>query len=103
MRPETGRLNLQTHRCAGYREACNIARDRLEAVAVDHSAEPDAFRDDLLNIARTTLSSKILTQVRLQLPCDTCSSWRHRMVIQRRSVLASKCSRWLTWAWMAQR
>jgi T-complex protein 1 subunit beta len=49
---------------SGYREACNIAQERLEAVAVDHSAEPDAFRNDLLNIARTTLSSKILTQVR---------------------------------------
>ena len=48
---------------AGYREACNIAQERLEAVAVDHSGEPDAFRNDLLNIARTTLSSKILTQV----------------------------------------
>lgn len=51
---------------AGYREACEVARKRLEAVAVDHSAEPDAFRQDLLNIARTTLSSKILTQVGLR-------------------------------------
>mmetsp|Transcript_21209 Transcript_21209/g.63831 ORF Transcript_21209/g.63831 Transcript_21209/m.63831 type:complete len:529 (+) Transcript_21209:150-1736(+) len=47
---------------AGYREACSAARDRLEAIALDHSADVAAFRQDLLNIARTTLSSKILTQ-----------------------------------------
>ena len=50
----------------GYREACIAARERLEAIAMDNSAQPDAFRRDLVNIARTTLSSKILTQVRLQ-------------------------------------
>ena len=59
---------------AGYREACNIAQERLEAVAVDHSGEPDAFRNDLLNIARTTLSSKILTQVRHLHFVDSCTN-----------------------------
>jgi T-complex protein 1 subunit beta len=41
-----------------------VARDQLEAVSFDHKADEAAFRQDLLNIARTTLSSKILTQVR---------------------------------------
>jgi chaperonin GroEL (HSP60 family) len=59
---------------SGYREACNIAQERLEAVAVDHSAEPDAFRNDLLNIARTTLSSKILTQVRFVRLIHSCTA-----------------------------
>eukprot|EP00798_Chlamydomonas_sp_ICE-L_P025258 gene25258-10907_t len=46
---------------AGYREACDCARKVLETVAMDNRADEDAFRLDLLNIARTTLSSKILT------------------------------------------
>ncbi len=37
-----------------------IARAALEANAVDHSLDQAAFREDLLNIARTTLSSKLL-------------------------------------------
>lgn len=37
-----------------------IARAALEGSAVDHSTDLDAFREDLLNIARTTLSSKLL-------------------------------------------
>mmetsp|Transcript_25044 Transcript_25044/g.85712 ORF Transcript_25044/g.85712 Transcript_25044/m.85712 type:complete len:533 (+) Transcript_25044:152-1750(+) len=45
----------------GYREACTCAWERLQALAMDHSDKPDLFRQDLLNIARTTLSSKILT------------------------------------------
>lgn len=32
----------------------------LEESAQDHSKDSDAFREDLLNIARTTLSSKVL-------------------------------------------
>ena len=32
------------------------------SAAQDHSADKDAFRNDLLNIARTTLSSKVLSQ-----------------------------------------
>lgn len=46
----------------GYREAVAEARAALEASARDHSADAEAFRRDLLNIARTTLSSKVLTQ-----------------------------------------
>ncbi len=44
----------------GYREAARVARAALEASAHDNSQNPEAFRQDLLNIARTTLSSKIL-------------------------------------------
>lgn len=29
---------------------------------MDHGSDPDKFREDLMNIARTTLSSKILSQ-----------------------------------------
>lgn len=45
---------------AGWRNAVQIARGALEGAAVDHAADPVAFREDLLNIARTTLSSKLL-------------------------------------------
>jgi T-complex protein 1 subunit beta len=44
----------------GWRAAVAIARQALEAAAQDHSADPAAFHDDLLNIAKTTLSSKLL-------------------------------------------
>ena len=46
----------------GYREASKVARAALESSAKDNSSNPEAFREDLLNIARTTLSSKILSQ-----------------------------------------
>ncbi|KAJ3751780.1 chaperonin Cpn60/TCP-1 family [Lentinula raphanica] len=46
----------------GYRIASLAALRALEAAAVDHSSEPAKFRDDLYNIARTTLSSKVLSQ-----------------------------------------
>lgn len=46
----------------GYREAAMAARQALEDSAMDHSGDPEAFRRDLLHIARTTLSSKILAQ-----------------------------------------
>lgn len=49
-----------------------MARARLEKCAFDNKSDPAAFRQDLLNIACTTLSSKILTQVRLQL-CTRCA------------------------------
>jgi len=44
----------------GWRNAVQIARAALEEAAVDNSADESAFRDDLMNIARTTLSSKLL-------------------------------------------
>merc|ERR1712012_866369 len=46
---------------AGWRMATKAARDALEAQAKDHGNDAEKFREDLLNIARTTLSSKILT------------------------------------------
>merc|ERR1712230_17250 len=45
----------------------------LEKFAVDHSNNPEAFKKDLLAIARTTLSSKVLSQDRnhfAELACD---------------------------------
>eukprot|EP00604_Paraphysomonas_vestita_P001829 CAMPEP_0174821334 /NCGR_PEP_ID=MMETSP1107-20130205/6771_1 /TAXON_ID=36770 /ORGANISM="Paraphysomonas vestita, Strain GFlagA" /LENGTH=486 /DNA_ID=CAMNT_0016038237 /DNA_START=16 /DNA_END=1473 /DNA_ORIENTATION=- len=45
---------------AGWRAAVGYARAALENAAQDHSSDPVAFREDLLNIAKTTLSSKLL-------------------------------------------
>ena len=45
---------------AGWRQAVQIARKALEGAAVDNSADEVQFREDLMNIARTTLSSKLL-------------------------------------------
>jgi T-complex protein 1 subunit beta len=47
---------------AGWREAAAVARAALEAAAQDNSADSEKFKEDLMNIARTTLSSKILSQ-----------------------------------------
>ena len=38
------------------------ARDALEATAQDNQKDAEKFKTDLFNIARTTLSSKLLTQ-----------------------------------------
>jgi T-complex protein 1 subunit beta len=46
----------------GYRLASAEALKALEAAAVDHSADKVQFRQDLINIAKTTLSSKVLSQ-----------------------------------------
>lgn len=46
----------------GYRIANKAAREALTRSAIDHSQDKAAFREDLLSIARTTLSSKILSQ-----------------------------------------
>jgi T-complex protein 1 subunit beta len=48
----------------GYRIASQAALSALEKVAVNHSSDPETFRNDLLAIARTTLSSKVLSQDR---------------------------------------
>ena len=45
---------------AGWRRACNAARLALQASAVNNAADEKRFEADLMNIARTTLSSKIL-------------------------------------------
>lgn len=49
---------------SGYRSAAEAAAAALENSAVDNGSDPAAFRNDLMNIARVTLSSKILAQAR---------------------------------------
>jgi len=44
----------------GWRSAVQIARKALEDAAVDNGNDEALFKEDLLNIARTTLSSKLL-------------------------------------------
>lgn len=46
----------------GYRIASRAALSALEGSAIDHGKDEEAFRTDLFNIARTTLSSKVLSQ-----------------------------------------
>jgi len=48
----------------GWRKAVKAARQALVESTLDHSDEVVAFREDLMNIARTTLSSKILSSKR---------------------------------------
>jgi T-complex protein 1 subunit beta len=45
----------------GFREACEAAKAALERAASDNAGDEARFRQDLTNIAKTTLSSKILT------------------------------------------
>lgn len=45
----------------GYRLATKAAKEALENSAVDHKNDPILFRQDLINIAKTTLSSKVLS------------------------------------------
>ncbi|KAK9884624.1 hypothetical protein WA026_007464 [Henosepilachna vigintioctopunctata] len=47
---------------AGWRIATDVARKALLDASADNSNDSDQFRKDLMNIARTTLSSKILSQ-----------------------------------------
>ncbi|KAJ4732950.1 T-complex protein 1 subunit beta [Rhynchospora pubera] len=47
---------------AGYRMAVECARDALLRKAMDNKQDSEKFRSDLMNIAMTTLSSKILSQ-----------------------------------------
>merc|ERR1712088_128493 len=47
---------------AGYRKASVAALKSLENFAVDNGTDQAKFEEDLMNIARTTLSSKLLTQ-----------------------------------------
>uniref|UniRef100_A0A3P9H6P2 Chaperonin containing TCP1 subunit 2 n=1 Tax=Oryzias latipes TaxID=8090 RepID=A0A3P9H6P2_ORYLA len=46
---------------SGWRKATQTAREALREAAADHSNDAARFQEDLLNIARTTLSSKLLT------------------------------------------
>eukprot|EP00216_Chloropicon_sp_CCMP2111_P000922 CAMPEP_0198243040 /NCGR_PEP_ID=MMETSP1446-20131203/23767_1 /TAXON_ID=1461542 ORGANISM="Unidentified sp, Strain CCMP2111" /NCGR_SAMPLE_ID=MMETSP1446 /ASSEMBLY_ACC=CAM_ASM_001112 /LENGTH=533 /DNA_ID=CAMNT_0043926745 /DNA_START=27 /DNA_END=1628 /DNA_ORIENTATION=- len=45
----------------GYREALNCALNALTEASVNNIEDPEAYRNDMLRVARTTLSSKILT------------------------------------------
>jgi len=45
----------------GWRKALDISKGALDACAVDNRDDDKKFKKDLLNIARTTLSSKIVT------------------------------------------
>lgn len=45
----------------GYRIATTVARDALTAMTEDHGKDEKLFYEDLIRIATTTLSSKILT------------------------------------------
>lgn len=47
---------------SGWKKAVAVAREALEKSAGDNGADDEKFRTDLFNIARTTLSSKLLTQ-----------------------------------------
>uniref|UniRef100_A0A8C1RW50 T-complex protein 1 subunit beta n=1 Tax=Cyprinus carpio TaxID=7962 RepID=A0A8C1RW50_CYPCA len=46
---------------AGWRKATQAAREALREAAVDHGNDELKFQQDLMNIARTTLSSKLVT------------------------------------------
>ena len=46
----------------GFRAASVVARKALEESSRDNSGNSELFRKDLINIAKTTLSSKVLNQ-----------------------------------------
>ncbi|XP_071445520.1 T-complex protein 1 subunit beta [Hetaerina americana] len=47
---------------AGWRRAAEVAQEALLKASSDNSGNEARFKEDLMNIARTTLSSKILSQ-----------------------------------------
>ena len=49
---------------AGYRKALTVALAALDESKIDNATNEEKFNEDLMNIARTTLSSKLLTQHR---------------------------------------
>lgn len=53
------RLHPQTI-IKAWRKAVQVAREALQRSSIDNGADPVKFREDLVNIASTTLSSKIL-------------------------------------------
>lgn len=64
LREAEGLINKHIHPqtvISGYRLAAQAARAALEAFAKNNSTDPVAFRKNLLDIASTTLSSKILS------------------------------------------
>jgi len=57
-------VNMKIHPqiiIAGYRSARDKARETLLKIAMNNSSDKEQFRKDLINIAKTTLSSKLLT------------------------------------------
>ena len=50
------------HIIKGWRLAKDVALNKLRSISFDNSKDPELFKNDLLNIARTTLSSKLLNQ-----------------------------------------
>ncbi|SCU88263.1 LADA_0E09142g1_1 [Lachancea dasiensis] len=58
---DQGKIHPQTI-IEGYRIASKAALNALAKTAVDHSANKENFYQDLISIAKTTLSSKILSQ-----------------------------------------
>ena len=46
----------------GWRMARDAAKAKLLSIARDNSTDQLKFKEDLINIAKTTLSSKLLTQ-----------------------------------------
>ena len=55
--------------CTGYRQACEAAKERLELLALNHSSDADTFRQDLLNIAKTTLRCRTASHANI---CTSC-------------------------------
>lgn len=58
-------VNMKIHAMtiiAGYRMAAECARSALLQRTMDNKENTDKFRSDLMNIAMTTLSSKIFSQ-----------------------------------------
>ena len=47
---------------SGWRMARDAAKAKLLSISRDNSSDQEKFRNDLINIAKTTLSSKLLTQ-----------------------------------------
>merc|ERR1719499_1463987 len=45
---------------SGWRKAVDVAKKTLEMLGEDHSGDQERFREDLLDVAKTTLSSKIV-------------------------------------------
>ncbi|XP_002131299.2 T-complex protein 1 subunit beta-like [Ciona intestinalis] len=46
----------------GWRRALEASREALEKAAIDNGNDEEKFKEDLMNVSRTTLSSKLLTQ-----------------------------------------
>merc|ERR1711959_441259 len=49
---------------AGFRQATEVARTRLNEMSMDNSQDKDKFRSDLITIAKTSLSSKVVQHAR---------------------------------------